>query len=291
MKTVNLMAGLLLAAFPGLLGAIELQSGTAKAWEDYIQRADIRVQARLDVQRPFLWTDESPDRRLRVRRGEIVVAPVVSHGTQSVPSGLIHDWIGAAFIPKATIESLFRVIHDYNRYKDFYKPAVADSKVVACTEANQEFSMIWQRRILFVNAALEGRYQAHDVAVNAQRGYNVADATQVREIEGYGHAGEYFLPPDTGSGFIWRLHSIARYEERDGGVYLELEAIALTRDIPASLKWLVSPVVRHLSVNSLSTTLRQTRDAVNSLPARSEGLALCQGGTRSAANGKPSDED
>lgn len=72
-----------------------------------------------------------------------------------------------------------------------------------------------------------------------------------------------------------RIHSIARYEERDGGVYFELEAIALTRDIPASLAWMVKPVVNHLSINSLTTTLRQTRDAVISQTARPERIASC----------------
>jgi hypothetical protein len=57
--------------------------------------------------------DESADRRLQVERGEIVVAPMAGAGTQSVPKGLIHDWIGAAFIPGATIDSLLCVIHDF----------------------------------------------------------------------------------------------------------------------------------------------------------------------------------
>jgi hypothetical protein len=65
-----------------------------------------------------------------------------------------------------------------------------------------------------------------------------------------------------GNGLIWRLFSLARYVERDGGVYLELEAIGLSRDIPASLRWLVAPIVRRISRGSLSTSLRQTRDAV-----------------------------
>src|SRR5262249_19058471 len=104
------------------------------------------------------------------------------------------------------------------------------------------------------------------------RGYNVADTTQVQEIENYGHPGEHLLPPGTGNGFIWRLRSMARYEERDGGVYFELEAIALTRDIPTSLRWLVKPVVNRLSINSLTTILRQTRDAVKSLPSNREQL-------------------
>jgi hypothetical protein len=256
-----------LAATPAPLSIIELQVETLKAWEEYIRDADLRMQAGLDAQKSFLWTDESPDRIRRVRSGETAVAPVVGHGTRNVPNGLIHDWIGGVFIPRATIESLLAVTHDYNRYKDFYKPVVADSKLLDCTATDQKFSMVWQRKVLFVNAAIEGEYHAHDVRVDARRGYNVTDASQVREIENYGRAGERLLPPGMGNGFIWRLHSIARYQERDGGVYLELEAIALTRDIPASLRWLVTPVVNHLSMNSLTTTLRQTRDAVNSLPA------------------------
>jgi len=257
----------ILAAAPGMSGNVELQTWTLKAWEEYIRGADSRMEARLDARKPFLWTDESPDRIQRVRLGETVVAPAVGHGTRTVPDGLIHDWIGGVFIPGATIDSLFAVMHDYNRYKDFYRPVVADSKLLDCTAADQKFSMVWQHKVLFVNAAIEGEYQAHDVGVDARRGYNVTDASQVQEIEDYGHAAEHLLPPGTGKGFIWRLHSIAKYEERDGGVYLELEAIALTRDIPVSLRWLVNPVVNHLSVNSLTTTLSQTRDAVNSLPA------------------------
>lgn len=64
------------------------------------------------------------------------------------------------------------------------------------------------------------------------------------------------------------MHTISRYEERDGGVYLEVEAIALTRDVPKSIRWMVNPVVHLLSINSLTTTLRQTRQAVNMATSR-----------------------
>jgi hypothetical protein len=284
MTNVTLPIGLIVlaASVPGLF-AIELQPNTVRVWTDYVQAADARMQARLDKGQPFLWTDESSDRKLRVQRGEVVVAPVIAHGSRGVPGGMIHDWIGAAFIPNATIDSLFRVVHDYQRYKDYYRPAVADSKVTACTRADQEFSMVWQHKVLFVNAAMEGRYRAHDIAVDPSRGFNVADTTEVREIEDYGRAGERLLPAGTGNGFIWRLHSIARYQERDGGVYLELEAIALTRDIPASLRFLVSPVVKHLSANSLTTTLRQTRDAVTALPPTVQAFAACPNRVRVSA--------
>ena len=277
---------LLAAGFPGLLSALELQPDTLKAWDDYIRSADTRMQTRVDGQRPFLWTDEAPDRGARLQRGEILVAPVVERGTRTVAGGLIHDWLGAAFIPHATIEALLAVVHDYGRYKEFYRPVVADSKVLACTEMDQKFSMVWQHRVLLINAAMEGQYQARDFALDERRGYNIANTTQVREIESYGKNGEYLLPPGQGNGFIWRLHSIARYEERDGGVYLELEAVALTRSIPPSLRWLVSPVVNRLSIDSLATSLRQTRDAVVSLPQSPDRIASCAISRHSFGAGK-----
>jgi hypothetical protein len=151
--------------------------------------------------------------------------------------------------------------------------------------------MVWQHKILFVNAAIEGQYLAHEVALDGRRGYSIANTTLVREIESYGQNDERLLAPGQGNGFIWRMHSIARYEERDGGVYLELEAIALTRDIPPSLRWMVNPVVNHLSIDSLTTSLRQTRDAVNALAGRPERLASCAARGRASANVKAGGEE
>jgi hypothetical protein len=65
-----------------------------------------------------------------------------------------------------------------------------------------------------------------------------------------------------GTGLLWRLFSITRFEERDGGIYIELEAIALSRDIRASLRWMIEPIVRRVSKSSLITSLQQTEGAV-----------------------------
>jgi hypothetical protein len=72
------------------------------------------------------------------------------------------------------------------------------------------------------------------------------------------------LPEDEGTGLICRLFGVARFEERDGGVYVEIEAIALSRDVPASLRWLIDPIVRRVAKASLINFLQQTRAAVHS---------------------------
>jgi hypothetical protein len=269
---LNLCSIPILAAAPN---SNQLQPETVKGWDEYVRNVDSRVHARSDGGVPFLWIDESSQRGKRIGRGEILVAPVLPQGTQSVPNGLIHHWIGGVFMPGATIGSLSAVVRDYSKYKDIYKPVVVDSKVLGCTDENQRFSMLWVHKVMFITAAIETEYTGRDVRVDRRRGYNVTETVQVQEIEHYGRPEERLLPPGTGSGFIWRLHSVARYEERDGGVYLELEVIALTRDIPASVRWLINPVVNRLSINSLTTTLQQTREAVNSMRDNTERGALC----------------
>jgi hypothetical protein len=278
MKTTNLFVLALVAACAAPVArTAELQAGTLAAWQAYLKQSDVQMQKRIESRGLFLWMDESPDRAARVRRGEAVIAPVAGKGTQDVPNGLVHHWIGAIFIPGATVDSLLAVVHDFDSYHRVYRPVVTSSRTLACADSKQEFQMVWQRKLLMVSAAMQGRYQAYDVMLDANRGYSVAEAVEVREIEGYRHSDERLLPPDTGNGFIWRIRSTARFEERDGGVYLELEAIALTRDIPASLAWMVNPLVNHLSVNSLTTTLRQTRDAVVSSRGAVETASSCPG--------------
>ena len=70
------------------------------------------------------------------------------------------------------------------------------------------------------------------------------------------------LPSDRGPGYIWRLYSFTRFEQSDGGVYVEVEAIGLSLDVPILFRWLVDPVVEHLPRDSVHDTLEKTRHAV-----------------------------
>jgi len=52
------------------------------------------------------------------------------------------------------------------------------------------------------------------------------------------------------------------------GVYVELEAIALSRDIPAAFRVFVTPIVRRVLRDSVATSLHQTKAAVDDSVAR-----------------------
>lgn len=249
---------------PGTMHAASLDATTLRAWEAYIELASKRMEQRLTPGQTFLWIDEGQDRLARVRAGEIVVSQLTPRNSRRVPSGLIHDWIGAAFIQHATLKDVLEVVRDYARYKDFYQPTVIDSKAIATGEATDRFSMRLINKSLFLKTALDSDYESCYVQVDRGRGYGISRTTRIQEIEEFGAPGQRTLDEGEGNGFVWRLFSIMRYAERDGGVYIELEAIGLSRDIPVSLQWLVEPIVRRVSRGSLSTSLRQTESAVRS---------------------------
>jgi hypothetical protein len=58
------------------------------------------------------------------------------------------------------------------------------------------------------------------------------------------------------------MNTYWRFEEKDGGTYVESESISLTRDIPTGLGLLVGPFVNSIPRESLTFTLATTRSAV-----------------------------
>src|SRR5258708_26577729 len=121
------LAILVLLAVPAISKASELKQETLNAWDDYLRMTSLRMHRNLATGHPFLWIEEESGRSQRVHEGEILISPALEAGPQKVHDGLIHDWIGTIFIPNARINDVFAVVHNYNRYKDFYKPTVIES--------------------------------------------------------------------------------------------------------------------------------------------------------------------
>ena len=236
------------------------------------------MEDRLDGRSPFLWVDEGPDRSRRARQGEILASPGGTNSPEQVPYGLIHDWVGAVFIPNATIGDVVPI-------PEMYRPVVIDAKLLDCAGKHRKFSMVLMRKVLFVTAAVDGDFEMQDIELDKRRWYGVSYSTRVQEIQNFGQADERSLPPDQGSGYLWRMYGFTRFEERDGGVYAGVEAIGLTRDIPLGVRWLAKPVVEPLPRNSVVTSLQDTRDATRS--AIEGKLRIQNEPTKSASNCNP----
>ncbi len=264
MNWISTSAISLTLLFSGALRAAELRPATEHAWENYLAVADARMTDR--THGTFLWVDESDERLASVRAGEIVVAPIQAKMPIAVPHGLVHHWIGASFIRGAHLEEVKTQLRNYERYDEFYAPTVKGVQVIDRDSDNDQArdryvltvtsqSGLWKR-------AIEGEYTSNFAALDAHRCYALSHSVHVQEWSEYGTAQQHKLAPGEGSGYIWNLATISRFDERDGGVYIEVEAIALSRDIPASLHFLVDPIISRVARASLATSLAKTRKAI-----------------------------
>ena len=238
-----------------------LSQTATHSFDEYVERARAT-----SVQSSSLWVDGAADRLRRVRSGEIVVAPVGENPHQ-VPDGLVHDWISAEFIPGATLDEVFAVIHDYDRYSEFYAPHVMTSRSLGHTGEDYRFALRLVNQSLLNKSALDSEYTESYVRLSDHSWYSVAYTTSIRQIVDLGDEDERKLPDGQGSGYLWRLFCISHFMERDGGVYVEMEVIALSRTIPPLLRWFVDPIVRRTAKSALEISMGKTKAAVNSQTA------------------------
>ena len=162
------------------------------------------------------------------------------------------------------LNDILEITQDYDRYQEFYRPSVIASKTVAREDSNDYFSMRLMNKAFFLKTTLDADYRATNVRLDDRRFYSVSRSTRLQEIEDCGQSSEHRLPEGEGGGYIWKLFSVVRLEERGEGVYIEMEAIALSREIPGALRLVVEPIVRRVSRNALLLSLQQTEEALGS---------------------------
>jgi len=238
-------------------GAVELKPATTAAFDRYIRE----TEQRLDEHKGQLWSDGAPDRARRVKGGEILVQPFHEKALIDIGDGLIHDWVGAAFLPGVTVEQTLRFVEDYDHAKEHFKPEVVDSRLLSHDGNHfRVFMRLLKKKVITVVLDTEHDVQYERIGDGKWR--SASRTTRISEVENAGKSNEKVLPPGTGQGFLWRLNSYWRFEERDGGTWIECQAVSLTRDVPTGLGWLIEPIIKTLPRDSLQNTLRATRDAL-----------------------------
>jgi hypothetical protein len=240
---------------------VQLQPQTRESFSAYIRDAEAGMEQTLSSQ-SFLWSDTSSERARRVRGGQVLAQFWSGHGPLKVPSGLIHDWVGAVFIPGTTIEQTLALVQDYDNHKNIYKPEVIASRLVS--RHGNDFRIylrLLKKKIMTV--VLDTEHDVHYRSVDRRRWLCRSYTTRIAEVEDAGSPKERVLPPDTGYGFLWRLYSYWRFQEGEAGVNVECRAISLTRDVPLGLGWMIEPIIQKLPKESLVHTLEATRQALH----------------------------
>jgi len=241
---------------------VQLNPKTLEAFDVYIRNTETEMEQSLHGSGSFLWSQQAPERVQAISQGQVVAHFWSGQGPAKVPNGLIHDWIAAAFIPDSNIQEILAVIQDYDNHKNTYRPEVIDSKLIS-RDGNdfKVYLRLLKKKIITV--VLDSDHEVHYCAVDQTRWVCRSYTTRIAEVEKAGNADERVLEPDTGYGFLWRLYSYWRLEERNAGVVVECRAISLTRDVPFGLGWAIEPIIEKLPKESLINTLEATRQAVH----------------------------
>ncbi len=264
---------LILEAFsaqaPGVMSA-ELKPKTLEAFERYARATEARIDRELKRPGAFLYVDGLPEpRRSQIRaqlqRGEVFMDRLqtldASGGKITAPDALIHHWIGAVFIPKATLRQTIALVQDYDHHQDIYKPEVVQSRLLE--HRGNDFNIFYRlRKKKVITVTLNTTHEVHYEPLDEKHWSSRSYSTRIAEVADADEPGEHEKPVGNDGGFLWRLNSYWRFEERDGGVDVECESISLTRDIPALLSWLVKPFVTGIPRESLQMTMGSTRSAL-----------------------------
>jgi hypothetical protein len=247
----------------------KLHAETVAAFDRYMHLTEERNEAERKRGSALLWIDslaeaQRSDAYAALKRGDVEIHQLTSldKGNPIVcPGGMIHHWVGVVFIPGAKLDDVLGVLEDYDHQSTIYSPDVERSKIES--HDGDHFRVFLRfRRHKVITVVLDTEHDIryfHDAPGHA---HSRSSAVRIAEVENPGKSDEHEKQPGDDGGFLWRMETWWRMEERDGGVYVQSEAASLTRDIPTGLGWLVGPFVTSIPKETLVFTLEATRKAV-----------------------------
>ena len=232
-------AAVALACTP--LSAAELQPRTAAAFDRYVQAAEAHMRPA-----SFLWIDGLTEAERQQKRSELEKGLVVMQRLEvkdagkeiDIPGGLVHHWIGAVFVPGATVDKAVALMQDYNRHADIFKPAITRSAITNRSGDLFHVALRFQMKKIItvvVNTDNEARF----TRLGVDRVQSRITSQRIAEVEDPDTPGEQEKPVGQDGGYLWRLYTYWHFLERDGGTYVQCEAISLTRSIPVGFRWLI----------------------------------------------------
>jgi hypothetical protein len=271
-----MLAGFLAFAYvlPESAGAAELKQETTEAFNQYVRVTEDRMTEGMRDGRTFLWVDTFPELQrdelyTQLRQGNIVIEQLETLEKEKrirVPNGLIHHWIALGFISGVTLQQVLTLMQDYDHHETIYKPDVLRSRLlIAEGDRFRVYMRLHQKAI--ITAVFNAEFDVCYFPVDESRIYSRSYSTRIAEVENADRSDEREKPVGKDRGFLWRLYSYWRFQEKDGGVYVQLESIALSRSVPALLAWVVNPFLKSIPREYLSRLLTSTRVALTNKSA------------------------
>ena len=253
----------------GEAAALRLKTDTRGAFERYVKLAEARNEAELKRGTGLLWIEGLPEAQRAeayagLKSGEVKMQKLEIRDHDKAipcPGGLIHHWTGLVFIPGVKLEDVLNVLEDYDRHSVYYTPDVERSKIES-REGDHFRVFLRFRRHKVITVVLNTEHEVQYFHDAPGKAHSRSSAVRIAQVENAGKSDEREKTPGDDDGFLWRMETWWRMEERDGGVYVQSEAASLTRDIPTGLGWMIGSFITGIPRETLTFTLEATRKAV-----------------------------
>ena len=248
-------------AAPAAAGA-ELQNRTIQAFDRSVRL----TEARLNGTAPFLWIDGLPAAKRREALGTVRKQLLSIEQLQTkdsgreidVPDGMIHHWVGTAYVQGASIDKALGLLQNYDAHQRIYAPTVAASKLQSRDGDRFRFFLRFVMKKV-ITVVVNSEHEAVFRRPSADRAEGWIHSTRIAEVENAGSSTEREKPVGNDGGYLWRLNTYWRLLARDGGLYIHCESVSLSRGIPLGFGWIVGPFVTSIPRESLTFTLETTR--------------------------------
>jgi hypothetical protein len=231
------------------------------AFNAYVKAVESRLAQQHQSRAAFLAPPLTPQIEKRLQQGELIIEPITPVTGSALPGALLHDWRGTAFTPGATVADFERLMKNIGAYPQHFSPQVLEAKLLSQQGDHlQAFMRVRQHHVITV--VMDTSYDITFSRLDDQHGYSLSRSTKISEIDSPGTATEHAVPADEEHGFLWRQNTYWTYEEGDGGLYMQIESVSLSRSVPSGLNWIVQPFIEKIPRESLEFTLRSTCNAL-----------------------------
>lgn len=243
-RTLSFLIGtLLLLRAPRLFA--EPSAAAVAAFDNYARIVESRLAEQHRSPDNFLILD--PNTRTRLRSGEVLIEKV---STPTTPDTLLHHWRATAFVPNATPADFERLLRNFSAYPTNFAPEILSSTILSRTPTDT-LLRLRTRQHHVITVVLDTTCDVTFALLDPAHGYSISRSTRVDQIAPMGD-----------DGFLYHLNTYWSYEQRDGGLYLQIESLSLTRAIPHGLAWAVQPYLESIPRDSLLFTLTSARNAL-----------------------------
>jgi hypothetical protein len=222
-----------------IIPTVHLDEVTLAAYQDYVSSFEKSVVEQFNKAGKMWIDNECCGKHSGFDSGKPVVQP---RRNEDLAHGSVHHFSGSIHVNGATIDSIRHVMEDYSHYVEIFKPdlgTASGAKEPDSTPEDEHFKakLLLVQTTLWMSVSYDTLYDTHYRRVGKDRWTARSIALNIKELRDPKNLSGGYLPEGDDHGFLWKTNTYWFARERNGGLDLQADSIALSRPNPTGFAW------------------------------------------------------